>query len=57
MGTRATIELMQRHARATARLIENQEKMIAELRAELHSAIAAENPASVMTKEPPRLRL
>ena len=53
LGTRATIELMQRHARATARLIENQEKMIAELRAELHSAIAAENPASA-AKSPPQ---
>ena len=50
LGTRATIELMQRHARATARLIENQEKMIAELRTELHCAIAdeknPENPAT-----------
>ena len=53
LGTRATIELMQRHARSTARLIENQEKMIAELRVELHSAIAAENPASPLAKKSP----
>ena len=46
IGTRATIELMQRHASSTARLIENQEKMIAELRKELHSAIVSENPDS-----------
>jgi hypothetical protein len=46
IGTRATIELMQRHASCTARLIENQEKMIAELRKELHSAIVSENPDS-----------
>ena len=37
---------MQRHASSTARLIENQEKMIAELRKELHSAIVSENPDS-----------
>lgn len=41
MGTRATIQLMQRHARSTSTLIQNQEKIIAELRNELRGVLGS----------------